>query len=153
MEHWQFPVDFGDIYLESIYFSLYLFLPVSPAMVESISPPSKAWEGYCCRSCLECLLGEEVASIRAWLLSVPGTPRPHFCATDTHFGSPVQSRCAVQMPRMAHRQGWEPAQHREGDVYWNRQLRTQELLSCRDVGYCSEGDCISHFPLSSYWLL
>lgn len=139
MERWHFLVDFSDIYRESIHFNLYLFLSISPAMVESISPPPRAREGCCCCSCLECLLGEAVASIRAWLLSVPGTPRLHFCATDTRFGSSARSRslCTAQMPKTAHGQGWEPAQHHEGDVYWNRQLHAQELLSCRDAGYCS----------------
>lgn len=62
-----------------------------------------------------------MASIRTWLFSVPGTPGLHFCATDTHFGSSVQLRslCTAQMPKMAHGQGWEPAQHHEGGVYWN----------------------------------
>lgn len=92
VEHWHFLVDFSDIYLESIHFNLYLFLSISPATVESISPPPRAWEGYCCCSRLECLLGEEVASIRAWLLSVPGTARLHFCATDTLFGSGARLR-------------------------------------------------------------
>lgn len=132
-----FPVDFSDIYLRSFHFNLYL--SVSPAVAESVRPPSRAWEGYCCCSCLQCLLREKVTSVRAWLLSVPGTPWLHFCVTDTDFGSRVQSSslCSAQMPEVAHRQGSEPAQYREGGVYWNWQLHAQELLSCRGAMYCS----------------
>lgn len=89
MEHWHFLVDFSDIYLESIHFNLYVFLSVSRSLV---SPPSWAWEGYCCCSCLPgFLLGEEAASVGAWLLSVPGTP----CLPSWGF-------CATQMPEMVH---------------------------------------------------
>lgn len=44
-----------------------------------------------------------MASIRAWLLSVPGTPCLPFCASDTHFGSsvPLRSLPTAQMPKMA----------------------------------------------------
>lgn len=132
VEYWHFLVDFSDIYLESIHFSLCL----SVCLSQSLSPSSWAWEQYCCCSCLRCLLGEEVASVGAWLLSVPGTPHLRLCAADTHYRSSAQLRSvAAQMPEMVHDRVGTCLASR-GRCLWEPTTPHQELLSWADAGYC-----------------